>query len=201
MQSQRNMCQSTLCQALGQCWRAKTTGERKMTDKRRRRACNIFLNTSVRPKPHPLSGKPFLASQCQMSTCPNVRCRGGGRGGSHARHVCLTPHARSQVIDISVDVNCQNWPIIGYTKRWHPGIKNVSKNELPQTSIDRGWTGWKWMQVEKLKVNALSGKPDSNKIQRPCLLFSLRNGYIFPFNVQCQRRPNIKLPKKYLSIL
>ena len=98
MQSQRNMCQSTLCQALGQCWRAKTTGERKMTDKRRRRDCNIFLNTSVRPKPHPLSGKPFLASQCQMSTCPNVRCRGGGRGG-FTRSPCLFNFARAKPSD------------------------------------------------------------------------------------------------------
>lgn len=60
-------------------------------------ACNNFLNLSP-----PTSWKTI--------SFQNVKCR----RVSHARHVYLTLHAKSQVINVSVDVNYQNWLIIGY---------------------------------------------------------------------------------------
>ena len=43
--------------------------------------------------------------------------------GFRAWHVCKTQHARSQMTEVSVNVNCHKWPIMGYTrprlfKRW-----------------------------------------------------------------------------------
>ena len=49
----------------------------------------------------------------------NVLCR----RVSHARHVCLALRTRSQVIDVNVDVNCQNWPIMVYTRSWDTGMR------------------------------------------------------------------------------
>ena len=38
--------------------------------------------------------------------------------GFRAWHVCKTQHARSQMTEVSVEVNCHKWPIMGYTRSW-----------------------------------------------------------------------------------
>ena len=38
--------------------------------------------------------------------------------GFRAWHVCKTQHARSQMTEVIVEVNCHKWPIMGYTRSW-----------------------------------------------------------------------------------
>ena len=91
----------------------------KRREERRWVPVSIFSNTSVHPLPCQLLEKLFLASKCQMSKCQTVRCR----RDSHAHHVCMTLRARSQAIDLSVDINCQNWPITGHKNSWYTAMK------------------------------------------------------------------------------
>lgn len=84
---------------------------------RRVEPVSIFLNTPV-----PLLLRPFppiVVSTFQTVWFSNV---------SHAHHVCLTLCAQSQVINIRIDMNCQNWSIIGYTSNCVPewGTENKS---------------------------------------------------------------------------
>lgn len=38
--------------------------------------------------------------------------------GFCAWHACKTQHARSQMTEVSVEVTCHKWPIMGYTRSW-----------------------------------------------------------------------------------
>ena len=98
---------------------AKKLASVKRREERRWVPVSIFSNTSVHPLPCQLPEKLFLVSKCQMSKCQIVGCR----RDSHAHHVCMTLHAQSPAIDLSVHINCQNWPITGYTNSWYTGMK------------------------------------------------------------------------------
>ena len=86
---------------------AKKLASVKRREERRWVPLSIFSNTSVHPLPCQLPEKLFLVSKCQMWKCQTVGCR----RDSHAHHVCMTLHARSQAIDLSVDKTDQSQDI------------------------------------------------------------------------------------------
>ena len=83
-----------------------------MVGRKKGEPVRIFLNTSILPLSFPLPEKLFLMSKCQMSKYQKVWCRRVSR----AQHVCLTLRVQSRMGGVSDEVNCHNWPIIGYTK-------------------------------------------------------------------------------------
>ena len=99
---------------------AKKLASVKRREERRWVPVSIFSNTSVYPLPCQLPEKLFLVSKCQMSKCQTVRCR----RDSYAHHVYVTLRAQSPAIDVSVDINYQNWPIIGYASSWYTAMKH-----------------------------------------------------------------------------
>ena len=99
---------------------AKKLASVKRREERRWVPVSIFSNTSVYPLPCQLPEKLFLVSKCQMSKCQTVRCR----RNSYAHHVYVTLRAQSPAIDVSVDINYQNWPIIGYASSWYTAMKH-----------------------------------------------------------------------------
>ena len=108
---------------------AKKLASVKRREERRWVPVSIFSNTSVYPLPCQLPEKLFLVSKCQMSKCQTVRCR----RDSYAHHVYVTLRAQSPAIDVSVDINYQNWPIIGYASSWYTAMKHW-KQCLPAKS-------------------------------------------------------------------
>ena len=93
-----------------------------MREERRRRFYKHFfkyLNQLTTPPPLPKhTEKPFLVSKCQ-----NVkRCIVGGFQSS----TCLLNSVRAKPNDLGKcwsEVNCRNWPIIGYIRSWYTGMR------------------------------------------------------------------------------
>ena len=117
---------NSLFQVVGQCGRAKKASEQWNSEEAKNgwkregeSPVSIFSNTSIRPVPRPLLEKRFLMSNCQMSKREKVR----SRRVSLARRVYWTLRSRSQMIVVSVEVNCYNWPIIGYARSWYTGMR------------------------------------------------------------------------------
>lgn len=58
-----------------------------------------------------------MSVKSQISKRQQVRCR-------RVSHVYKSLCARSPItIDVSVEVNCHKWPIIGYTRSWYIGMR------------------------------------------------------------------------------
>ena len=91
--------------------------ERKQAGREKGRAYKHLFKYLSLPTTLPTSRK--TDSPVKMSKCQTVRCR----RDSYAHQVYMTPCTRSQAIDLSVDINCQNWPIIGYTSSWYNAMK------------------------------------------------------------------------------
>ena len=96
----------------------KITNEwKKRREERKGGPLSIFLNTFIQTLLSQCPKKPFLMSKCQISNLQKVRCR----RVSYTSHVCKTLRAPSWMTDVSVEVNCHNWPIKGRTRSWYTG--------------------------------------------------------------------------------
>ena len=102
----------SLCQAVGRWRRGRNASEqwsseraKKQREERRREPLSIFSIISIHPPPRSLPEKLFLVSKCQNFK----RC---GVGRFHMLDMFDRLRARNQMIDVSVEVNFHNWPII-----------------------------------------------------------------------------------------
>ena len=89
--------------------------ERKNGEKREKESLEASFKT---PSSRHYSAN-FLktVSHVKMSKRQKVRCR----RVSYTSHVCKTLRATSWMADVSVEVNCHNWPIKGHTRSWYTG--------------------------------------------------------------------------------
>ena len=92
-------------------------------EKRRREPAIIFSNTLIHTPPCLFLKKAF--SPVKMSKVKTSK--GAVWEGFCPWHVCKTQHARSQMTEVSVEVTCHKWPIMGYTRSWTSewGIETV----------------------------------------------------------------------------
>ena len=92
-----------------------------------------ILHTTVHPLPRPLPEKLFLMSKWQRLKCLNVLCR----RVSHALTLCFL-FVCAKWLTWYIDVNCQNWPIIGYTRKWYTRMRNWKRcSQVPLTYLSQ----------------------------------------------------------------
>ena len=94
-------------------------GAKKRQEEERGEAVSILLNTSIRHYKAHFAKNRFSCQNVQYFKTSNrrkVRCR----RVSHNYSLC----AQRQIVDVSVDLKCHNWPIIRYIRSWWTETRN-----------------------------------------------------------------------------